>query len=234
LFDVDGTLLKSHGGSLRAMTTAARRLFGPTFRLDEVDRNGCLDPDIIAAALALNGARATADQLEAFRESYLQELRAEVGSSRILPGVAELLTELRAIEGVLLGLVTGNYTEAARIKLEAVRIDPDWFVANGFGEQAPTRSELVRLAIETAATLPIRRGIGDLPPMAGRPIAGRDVIVVGDTPRDVEAARANGCRCLAVATGMRTMEVLQSAGADVVVADLTDPAPLWAMLYDQG
>jgi len=222
LFDVDGTLLRSHGGSLRAMTAAARRWFGPTFRLDAVDRNGQLDPHIIAAALELNGVRATAGQLDAFRESYLEELRTEVRSSRILPGVSELLAGLRATEGVLLGLVTGNYAEAARIKLEAVEIDPAWFPVGGFGEQAATRSRLVGLAIETAASL------------VGRAIPARDAIVIGDTPRDVESAHEAGCRSLAVATGNYPADVLEAAGADVVVPDLTDPASLWAMLDDWG
>lgn len=220
LFDVDGTLLRSHGGSLRAMTAAARRWFGPTFRLDAVDRNGQLDPHIIAAALELNGVRATDGQLDAFRESYLEELRTEVRSSRILPGIRELLAELRATEGVLLGLVTGNYAEAARIKLESVDIDPAWFAVGGFGEQGPTRSRLVGLTIETAASL------------VGRVIPARDAIVIGDTPRDVESAQEAGCRSLAVATGNYSADVLQAAGADVVLPDLTDPAPLWAMLED--
>ncbi len=222
LFDVDGTMLRSHGGALRAMTTAARRWFGPDFSLEAVDRNGQLDPDILRMALELNGVRASAEQLAAFRETYLEALRGEVGATRILPGVADLLTRLRAADDVLLGLVTGNYAEAARIKIEAVGIDPAWFVANGFGEQAPTRAELVGLAMEAADVL------------ASRPIRAHDVIVIGDTPRDVEAARANGCRCLGVATGNYTWEVLVAAEADVVLADLTEPAPLWAMLDEPG
>ena len=196
LLDVDGTLLRSYGGGLRAMTRAARRLFGPTFRLEEVDRNGRLDREIIGMALELNGVRATPQQLDAFRDSYIEGLRTEVKSTRILPGVRELLAGLRATEGVLLGCVTGNYAEAARIKLDAVRIAFDWFVANGFGDQAATRSALVRLAVDRGASL------------AGQPIPGRDVIVIGDTPRDVDAAKANGCACLAVATGNYTVEVL--------------------------
>jgi phosphoglycolate phosphatase-like HAD superfamily hydrolase len=56
------------------------------------------------------------------------------------------------------------------------------------------------------------------------------VIIIGDTPRDVDCAKDNGCRCVAVATGNYAAEVLSSAGADVVLPDLTDPSPLWAML----
>ena len=222
LFDIDGTLLRSHGGSLRAMTKAARQLFGPTFGLEEVDRNGRLDPEIIGMALDLNEVRATPQQLDAFRRLYAEELRTEVTSTRILPGVRELLTALRATEGALLGCVTGNFAEAARMKLQAVEIDADWFAANGFGEEAPSRPALVRLAIDRGASV------------AGDPIPGRDVIVVGDTPRDVESAKANGCTCLAVATGNYTTEVLEAAGPDAVLADLTTPAPLWAMLARRG
>lgn len=218
LFDVDGTLVRSYGGSLRAMTTAARRLFGPSFSLEEVDRNGQLDPDIVAAALALNGVQATSQQLDVFRQSCVEELRAEAAATQSLPGARELLDQLRRTPGVLLGLVTGNYPEAARLKIEAAGIDPACFVVQGFGDQAATRSELVRLAMDRAALL------------AGRPIPSGDVIVIGDTPRDVDSAKANGCKCLAVATGNYPVDVLRSAGANAVLADLSDPAPLWAML----
>ena len=218
LFDVDGTLLKSHGGALRAMTRAARRLFGPTFSLDEVDRNGRLDPNIIAAALKLHGLEATPKQLDAFRTNYIEELRTELRLFWLLPGAIELLEQLRAVEDVVLGLVTGNYAEVARIKLLAVGIDPAWFVANGFGDQAATRSELVRRAIQSAASL------------VERSIQRRDVIIIGDTPRDVDCAKANGCACVAVATGNYGVEVLAATEADVVLRDLTTPAPLWAML----
>jgi phosphoglycolate phosphatase-like HAD superfamily hydrolase len=200
------------------MTTAARQLFGPTFSLEEVDRNGRLDPEIIGMAMERNGVRATRQQLEAFRRSYIDQLRNEVQSTRILPGVRELLAALRATRGVLLGCVTGNFAEATKIKLQAARIDPAWFAANGFGGEAHTRSDLVRVAIDRGAAL------------AGQPFTGRHVIILGDTPRDVEAAQANGCACLAVATGNYTIDVLRAAGPDAVIADLTTPGPLWALL----
>ncbi|MHC4405437.1 MAG: HAD family hydrolase [Planctomycetota bacterium] len=218
LFDIDGTLLKSRGGSLRAMTRAARQVFSPTFNMEAVDRNGRLDPEIIAAALELNGVDAAPKALEAFRKLYLEELRAEAKSNRPLPGARPLLERLRATEGVILGAVTGNYGEAARIKLQAVGIDPAWFVANGFGEQEPTRSALVRRAIREAAS------------RVGHAIPESDVVIVGDTPRDVECAKDNHCRCVAVATGNFAADLLEQAGADVVLPDLTDPAPLWAMI----
>jgi phosphoglycolate phosphatase-like HAD superfamily hydrolase len=218
LFDVDGTLLLSHGGSLRAMTRAARRLFGSDFSFEEVDRNGRLDPDIIAAALRLNSVRATWDQLHVFRESYIKELQAEAASTQALPGARELIDQLRATNGILLGCVSGNYAQAAHIKLQAVGIDPGWFVANGFGGQAATRSDLVRLAMDTAGGL------------TSQSISGDQVIVIGDTPRDVESAKANGCHSVAVATGNFPATVLAAAGADVVLPDLLNPTPLWAML----
>jgi phosphoglycolate phosphatase-like HAD superfamily hydrolase len=83
-----------------------------------------------------------------------------------------------------------------------------------FGDDAPTRPGLVRLALERS---PSR-------------VDPADAIVIGDTPRDVECARANGCACLAVATGGHSREQLQEAGAERVVTDLGDPAPLLELL----
>ncbi len=210
LFDIDGTLLKSHGGALKAMSAAARDVFGPDFDLTRVDRNGRLDQDIISEAVVVNGASATAGDFERFRGLYLDYLREEAGAVRALPGVGERLDELGRHPGVMLGLATGNYTQAAWIKLAAAGIAADPFVANGFAEDATTRSGLIRHAAAAARGANLSLG---------------DVLVVGDTPRDVEAARDAGCRCLAVATGNYSREILQAAGAHTVLHDLTDPQP---------
>lgn len=217
LFDIDGTLLKSHGGALKAMSAAARDVFGPDFDLTRVDRNGRLDQDIISEAVVVNGASATAGDFERFRGLYLDYLREEAGAVRALPGVGERLDELGRHPGVMLGLATGNYTQAAWIKLAAAGIAADPFVANGFAEDATTRSGLIRHAVAMAEA----RG-AHLPPCG--------VLVVGDTPRDVEAARDVGYRCLAVATGNYPRAVLDAAGAQTVLDNLTDPRPFRAFL----
>jgi phosphoglycolate phosphatase-like HAD superfamily hydrolase len=59
---------------------------------------------------------------------------------------------------------------------------------------------------------------------------GRDVLVIGDTPRDIQCAHAHGCRCLAVATGPFSTDELRDAGADFLLDDLSDPDAFWQLL----
>jgi len=218
LFDIDGTLLLSNGGGIRAMTRAACRVFCPDFSLATIDFNGRLDPEIVVEALATNRVEATDEQLREFRGHYFDLLRTELHSAEALPGVHDLLATVRRTDGVILGLVTGNYTDSARLKLEAVGIDPDWFVIHGCGEVAETRPALVRWAIDAASAL------------AGRPVGGSDTIVLGDTPRDVDCAKANRCLAVAVATGHFSADVLRTTAADLVLPDFSDPSPLLALL----
>jgi phosphoglycolate phosphatase len=219
LFDIDGTLMLSHGGGIRAMTAAACRVFSPTFSMETIDCHGRLDPDIVLEALAFNGIQGhTAEEVRIFREHYAALLPHELRSARPLPGVLELLEQLRRRAGVVLGLVTGNYPESGRLKLESVGIDPEWFVVHGFTDVADTRPGLVRWAMEDAAA------------RYGHPRDGQQTIVLGDTPRDVLCAKANGCRCVAVATGKYSVEDLQATAADLVLPDFTDPEPLFQLL----
>ena len=125
-----------------------------------------------------------------------------------LPGVAAALAALGADDTATLGLVTGNYARAAPLKLHAAGINPAQFVVGAFGGDAPTRAGLVRLAMRRWDA----RG--------GKPDP-RHVVVIGDTPRDVDCAKQNGCRSIAVATGNHTTDQLAATGADAVLPDLT-------------
>jgi phosphoglycolate phosphatase len=131
--------------------------------------------------------------------------------------VGSLLALLAERADVTLGLVTGNYRQAAPLKISAAGLSPGSFSLGAFGDEAPTRPELVALAL------------GRWSERGARPDPDR-VIVIGDTPRDVACAHANGCRCLAVATGWHSAETLRVAGADAVVPDLSDPSMLLGML----
>lgn len=221
LFDIDGTLLHGHGVGSRAMENTGRALVGPRFSLATVDFAGALDPWIYAEAARIMGIADPETMHERFREAYLIELAREIARAdpppAILPGVAEALAALRSHAGVTLGLMTGNYRNAAPLKLRAVGIDPTQFTIGAFGDDASTRPELVPVALERWKR-------------AGVEAKAERVVVVGDTPRDVDCARRNGCRCLAVATGKHSMEILEQAGADAVVRDLTDLRPLLQML----
>jgi phosphoglycolate phosphatase-like HAD superfamily hydrolase len=221
LFDVDGTLLHTQGAGRKAMERAGKILFGPAFTFAPVSMAGQLDTWIFERAAETFGLKDLPQAERRFREIYIKELEQELGraSTQVhgCPGIPELLTALRDA-GVGLGMVTGNYEKAAWLKVAAAGLEPSWFKFNGFAGQAPTRPGLVRLAMESFWMV------------QGRPQDPRRVVVIGDTPKDVECARANGCRSLGVATGWHSLEELAAAGADAALPNLSRPEPLWHWL----
>lgn len=226
LFDIDGTLLTTEGAGRGAMQTAATHLFGEQFTFEGIHFSGRLDPAIFADAALRNKLDDHHLHHERFRDAYLAELERALARDaarvRSAPGIAQLLAMLRRRNGeqgdVVLGLLTGNYTLAAPIKLAAVGIDPAWFTLNAFGDEGKTRPDLVALALRKYEA------------QTGEPADPRRVIVIGDTPRDVECARAHHCVAFAVATGKYSVAELTDAGADVAVPDLADPTALLALI----
>jgi phosphoglycolate phosphatase len=219
LFDLDGTLMLTGGAGERGMNRAGRDVFGDHFTIDGVMIAGGMDPVIYRQAAERCGIVDHASKHDSFRDRYLQtlaeELRADPQRAQCLPGVTDLLGHLDQSNDVWLGLVTGNYRQAAPLKLRAGGIDPDRFRVCAFGDEAPTRPDMVTLAVARHAGL------------VGHTAKPGSFLVVGDTPRDIECAHANGIACLAVATGLYSETDLRAAGADAVVPDLTDPSPLW-------
>lgn len=226
LWDIDGTLLLTDGAGMRGMARAGRKIYGDDFRFDGVKASGRLDPLILEEALAKNGLLPSDDDHRRFHEAYLVELAAELElvreRARTMPGIPHAIAALRTrsqeTNDVAQGIVTGNYALAAPLKLRACGIDPSWFEVGAFGDEARSRPDLVALALARC-----KERFGWSPDPAR-------VIVVGDTPLDIDCAHANGCIAFAVATGMHPREELVQAGADVVVPDLADPKPLFDLL----
>ena len=222
LWDIDGTLLLTDGAGMRGMARAARKLYGDTFRWDGVAASGRLDPLILEDALGRNGLTASHDVHRLFHDAYLDELAAELElvreRARAMPGIKEVITSLRdrsaAQKDVVQGLVTGNYARAAPLKLRACGFDPAWFEIGAFGDEGRTRPDLVALALRRCQER-----------FAWSPEP-HNVVVIGDTPLDIECAHAHGCIAFAVATGHHRVDELRAAGADIVVRDLSDPGPL--------
>lgn len=228
LFDVDATLLVTGGAGLRAMAAAGARLFGDRFTLGDLNAAGMLDHAIWDELVAINELSVAHDHHQRFHAAYLQELEAALaradGATRLLPGVAPLLATLRrrAQErgDVVLGLLTGNYAAAIPIKFAAASLDVSWFDVTAFSEDGPTRPDLVAAAMRKYEQL------------TGQRADPARVIIVGDTPRDIDCAGAHACRAVAVATGRYSEADLRAAGADLVLPDLADPSPLLALLDD--
>lgn len=217
LFDIDGTLMITKGAGSRCILRACKRVFGDDFEWGPITV-GTLDPQIFADLCAHNGIDEPIAHHEAYQRAYFDALSHELEARRedvtIMPGVAELLADLRGRDGVLVGVLTGNYRQAATIKLRAASFDMESFDCVVCAEDGDDRAALVAAAMA--------RG-----PQAVEP---GEVLVIGDTPRDVACAQANGCRSLAVATGNYRTDQLEEAGATYVVEDLTDRAQVDAAI----
>jgi phosphoglycolate phosphatase len=202
------------------MLDAARELFGPGFTFDGVDVAGRIDPAIWADVARVNGIADPEAHHDRFRAAYQRHLErrlAQENTVSLLPGALALAEALRD-RGAALGLVTGNYPEAAFLKFRFGGVDPGLFPVAAWGCDAPDRRGLPDLAMR----LHRARSGRDVPP--------RRVVVIGDTPNDVDCAAACGCRSLAVATGSFSRDQLAGCGADLAVDDLTATAELLAWI----
>jgi phosphoglycolate phosphatase-like HAD superfamily hydrolase len=214
LFDIDGTLLLSGRAGMRAMTRAFQQTFGIGDVFAGESFGGRTDSYLVAKALTRAGLPDTEEYHHRFRDAYLPLLAEEIqqpgtGHKGLMPGARELLEALHDYEHLHLALLTGNYREAAEIKLQHFELW-DFFEWGAFSDDHADRNQLVPIARARAETY-------DIPVEAIE-----RVIVIGDTPHDVECARVAGATCIAVATGGYTVEQLREAGANEVLADLSD------------
>jgi len=220
LFDVDGTLITTGGTGRRALERAFERVHGRGDACEHFSFAGMTDRAIFREGLRAIGAEGSEGQIDVLLESYLAHLEEEVATAsvyRVHDGIIAALDALSTLKHVALGLGTGNVEAGARTKLARVDLNR-YFDFGGYGCDAEPRAELIRAGAERGAS---RLGV---------PLSGCRLLIVGDTPKDVAAAHANGGECVAVATGGATFEALVDAGGDVVCQDLTAPEAISALL----
>ena len=222
LFDIDGTLITSRRAGVDAMVRAGVDLYG-SFTDAGVEYAGRLDPLIVEDLLSRNGHAPTPGAIAAFRAAYvghLSTLLEEPGRARTLPGVDILVAALHADPEVTLGLLTGNFAESGRVKLEASGVGVDRFEICVWGDDSPQtpphRDHLPAVAIERC-----RNEKDDA-------LDAESVVLIGDTPHDIRCAHANGCVALGVATGMFAEADL--ADADLVAYDLSNTQEVLAWI----
>jgi phosphoglycolate phosphatase-like HAD superfamily hydrolase len=214
LFDIDGTLVLTGGAGLRAMNRACADLVGHDAALHGITLAGRTDWIILDDVLRKHGRQLDEALLAELRAGYLCHLREEIehpghGVKAAMPGVHALLDALTVRDDLALGLLTGNFAEGARIKLEHFDLWK-YFAFGAFGDDAADRNALVPVAVERARA----RGVGGVTPA--------DVLVVGDTPHDVACALAVGALPVGVATGGFSVDQLRASGAEIVFEDLSD------------
>lgn len=221
LWDIDGTLLTTASVGRRAIERAFERRYGRADAVALVRFDGMTDRSITRLGLEAIGVAATAEAIDDLLRSYIAELRlalaqATPDSYRVHSGVEAALLAARE-RGMAQGLGTGNIAEGARLKLEHVGLYRH-FAFGGFGSDHELRVELIRVGAQ--------RGARHL----GVPVDACRVVVIGDTPKDVAAARGIGAESLAVATGSYDTETLLEHGATYAFPDLTSPQALAALL----
>ena len=225
LFDIDGTLLWTHGAGRRAITKALLAEMGTTGPIDDFRFDGKTDPQIVRALMRAAG-HPDADSeahIDSVCRRYVtllsQDLTDPKLSPNILPGVEDLLDALQGRSDVVLGLLTGNVVEGARLKLTAAGVDFALFRVGAFGSDAEERGHLPPIAAERAALF-----------MDGVP-SGDQVVIIGDTPADVTCGAGISARPIGVATGSYSVAELRSAGAFAAFEDLSETQRVMTSIF---
>ena len=217
LFDIDGTILWSNGAGRRAMTRALIAAFGTSGNTD-YRYDGKTDMQIVRDLMRMEGHadEAIDARMDALLADYVSMLNEELrsGTTHVerFNGVLELLDALEARADRRIGLLTGNIEIGADAKLRAVGIDPARFTVCAFGSDHEVRGELPAIAQRRARE------------QLGLNVEGDAIVIIGDTPADIDCTRAIGARAIAVATGRYSVEELAEHGPVAVFADLADTA----------
>ena len=205
LFDIDGTLLRHRDRvHLDAFSESVRSVLGHELQLDGVVLAGNTDPGILRDAFRLVGVQ------DGFwrphREVVLKDMCERVAARRsellptIMPGVEATLAHLER-KGALLGVATGNLEEIGWIKIENAGLR-SWFSFGGFCDRFEARADMIAAAAAQA------RAILSTSEQDGAAGSDDAICVIGDTPSDIDAARANGLPAIAVATGRYSFDQL--------------------------
>ena len=221
LFDIDGTLLKCFGAGKKSLIAACTEVFGTVGRMEAVDFQGKTDPLILRESLGIMGF--ADDDIDVnigrLKERYFHHLRANMrdSSSVLLPGVTGLLERLAGQGASLVGLLTGNFRESARIKLERFGLN-EYFPFGVFGDDAAYRNEMPAIA----------RSIINDEYRVSLPFS--DMVIIGDTKYDILCAQSVGAVSVAVGTGWAEPEALRSFGPDHFFEDLSDTDRIMAVI----
>lgn len=212
LFDIDGTLMLTGGAGREATQLAMQEIFGTSSRIDKHVFGGKTDWQTLLEQLEEHGydeAR-IGDVMHHYEDALARATAAILPRYpvRACPGAVELVRTLHE-RGVMLGVVTGNVSTTAPIKLRAAGFDPAWFPIGAYGNEARDRDRLPPLALARAQR------------HWHRHIEPSEVIIIGDTPADVACARALGAVAVAVGTGFCERSDLLASRPDYFIEDLT-------------
>jgi phosphoglycolate phosphatase len=213
LFDLDWTLIYTGGAGVRALDHAFESLFGVPQAMKTVTPDGKTDPAICREMIRVLLKREPRDgEIEKLCRGYLDRLAIEVPDGpgyRVLPGIPKLLEALSGLPGILMGLGTGNLEEGAQIKLARADL-MKYFRFGGYGSDSEDRPTVLRTAVQRGEKL------------AKKKFSPKDIVVIGDNIRDVQAGKAISAVTVAVASGPMPYEDLSASKPDHLFHDFSD------------
>jgi phosphoglycolate phosphatase len=224
LFDIDGTLTRTQNGYV-PFNEAIVKTFGIDGDIRTVVPDGSTDPMIVEDIFAKANVKIAFDESDwpkftiILRERYHYHVQQGTTTIRALPGAAELLQALSPAAGFWCSVVTGNFEVTAAIKLEAAGLAP-YLRRGAYASDSRCRPDLPAIAKKRWEQ------------MTGRALPAEQCIVIGDTPKDLEAARHCRMKCLLVGTGRYPVEELQYWHPHHCLADLSDTGAVIAMLSE--
>ncbi|MDP3774309.1 MAG: haloacid dehalogenase-like hydrolase [Gemmatimonadales bacterium] len=215
-FDIDGTLVWTDGAGRRAIRRALEDVLGAAGPIDGFRFDGRTDGEIVWRLTEAAGLAVDTTLMDRVLARYVELLGAELAkpehATHVYPGVRELLDALEPREDCVIGLLTGNVASGARLKLGSAGLDFERFRIGAFGSDSHERTALPALAQQRAREV------------LGLEVAGRDVVIIGDTPADMACGKGIGARAIGVGTAAYSAEQLMESGAHAAFADLSDTA----------
>jgi len=214
LFDIDGTLVDAHRAGYHSLVGAMQTVFGTAGDPAGYDWRGKTDPLIVRDVLRAAGVSddAIRQKLSFCFETYVRLLDARLSNGHpvtVLPGIPNLVRRLGRAPDVAVGILTGNVEGGANVKLKPTGLASCFRVA-AYGSDESDRRRLPAIARKRAQDL------------LGLEIPFREIVIIGDTPLDVDCARASGCVAVAVATGQHSVEELEATRPDLLFASFAD------------
>ncbi|HVY61951.1 MAG TPA: HAD family hydrolase [Planctomycetota bacterium] len=211
-WDIDGTLLTTARAGVYAFEAAVEEVCGTACDLQGMRTAGMTDHEVAELAVETAGCEPDPALVERVLRAYERNLPAALPRrrGRVLPGVREALEDLAPRPGVESVLLTGNTRAGAAAKLGHYGLGPFFPHGGAFCQGPGTREEIAARVLDVARALGASGGA-------------LDVVVIGDTPRDIACGEAIGARTLAVASGAHTAEELAEHDPWLVVERIPEP-----------
>lgn len=225
LFDVDGTLLRSRGVGLKSMQEAIEQLHGISVDPSTLDTGGRLDHHLFRELLQLAGLPDDQESIQHLQRVYIERMQHHFSIdtwAAPLDGAQTLVQAVHEQDDLCSAVLTGNIEETCWLKVRDAGFRREWFDFGVFGDEGLHRRDLPRVALRRYQQL------------RGTTLDPQRVVVIGDTPHDVDCALHSGCRVIAVTTGKSSREDLEQSGAHLVVDSLTDVEELLRWISNES